>query len=116
MFDNVKNALTFVTLVVKFICATNRKSVVTRSDWEAARSLAIRLDQVIADNSDLRLTPYQKYVLDHGCACILARVEAATGKFDISPATEAKWAAVERAGARSARGTRRRLSTPMVKF
>jgi len=116
MFDTVKNALTLVVLVVKFVCATNRKTIVTRPDWEAARALVIRVDQVIAANPDLRLTPYQKYVLDHGCACILARVEAATGKFDISPATEAKWAAVERAGARSARGTRRRLSTPMVKF
>ncbi len=110
MFDNVKNALTFVTLVVKFICATNRKSVVTRSDWEAARGLAIRLDQVIADNSDLRLTPYQKYVLDHGCACLLARVEAATGKFDVAPGTAAKWEAVEKAGAKATRGMRRAMA------
>ena len=116
MFDTVKNALTLVVLVVKFVCATNRKTIVMRPDWEAARALVIRVDQVIAANPDLRLTPYQKYVLDTGCKCLLARVEGATGKFDVSPATTAKWDAVERAGARSARGTRRRLTAPMVKF
>lgn len=109
MFDNVKNALTLVTLVIKFVCATNRKSVVTRSDWEAARALVIRVDQVREANPDLRLTEYQRYVLDHGCACILARVEAATGKFDISPVTAAKWEQAEKASAKVAKATRRCL-------
>lgn len=109
MFDNVKNALTLVTLVIKFVCATNRKTIATRPDWEAARALVLRVDDVIAANPTLRLTEYQRYVLDNGCACLLARVEGATGKFDVSPATTAKWERIEVAGAKAARATRRAI-------
>ena len=111
---------TFLRFVVKFLCCTARKAQPTSSDWKNARGLVIRLDNLIDQEEKagrkVRITEYQRYVLNTGCKCILARVEGAVGKFDISPATEAKWAAVERAGARSARGTRRRLATPMVKF
>lgn len=111
---------TFVRFAVKYLCCTARKAQPTRSDWEASRDLVLRLDDLVdveeKAGRKVHLTKYQQYVLDVACLIIKTKVEGATGRFDISSGTTAKWEAVERAGARSARGTRRRLAAPMVKF
>ena len=111
---------TFLRFVVKFLCCTARKAQPTSSDWENARKLVLRLDDLVdveeKAGRKVHLTKYQQYVLDVACLIIKTKVEGAVGQFDVSPGTTAKWEAVERAGARSARGTRRWLTAPMVKF